>query len=200
MKKRLCYLVWLFLGICVLVGCRDKTVDNNDCVDLSDDFAIDIVHNGFYTLNIDFQENQEVPYKDVFNYYSCAECYTSDKQGISFKTIQYYDLETMTFAIPYEIVDSYLANCFNTVPDRFSIEFYDREQEKYVFKSPIMESFYSYTVTHKESLGDNKFAFTVEVKNVLTDDIPIKYHNYVVQLEDYSYKILSRSVTLESDK
>lgn len=187
----LCMVAVLFCMF-VLVSCSGSVASNTNEID--DDFAIDIARNCSYSLQIEFQESEVLPYEDVFYYYSCAACYTSDKEGIPFELIGYFDNEKMIFSVPYETVDRYLEKHFNTVPDKNSIDCYDSESEKYVFDMRIMESFYEYTVTEKEILEDGKYYFTVKKKHRLSDNIPTEYHSYVIQLTNDGYRILSRSI------
>ena len=197
MKK---IILLLFICIIILVGCCGKNSEKelNELSDskdeISDNEAIEIVKNCHFTISAEFGESDVVPYEEVFYYYTFDACYTPDRKGIPLEVVAFYDAENMTFSVPHTIVDSYLEKKFNTNADKHSIDCFDPETGNYVFNQNFGETFCDFTLVDKVKIADGKYSFSVKVKHMLSDDIPIEYHRLTVEVNGEGYRILSRSI------
>ena len=170
----------------------------NDCsyteFKLSDELAIKIATDCFLTFSVNFKENDEIRYSDIFPYFMYDGCYTYDRKGILTDIVQYYDVNSGKFSIPYKIADNFLKERFNTIPDRFSVKCYNQQTECYEFNRHDGELYYDIVLCEKEKVDyyTNRYMFTVMIGHYLTDTIPVQYHTYIVEFNENDYKILSK--------
>ncbi len=164
-------------------------------VELSNEMAEKITQDCFLTLGeAVFDDKSGVVYSEVFYYYTYDGCYTEDRRSISDEAAPYYNSETMSFAVPYEIVDRYLSKRFNTVPDRETVDCYNKETGCYEFERHLGECYYEFETTDITPVDDYTYDFTVKITHGMTDTIPAEYHSFRIRFTIDGYKILKRSI------
>ncbi len=140
-----------------------------------------------------FDENATVPYKDVFRFFNYSGCYSFDYKTLSPLVYPYYDSQTGKFAIPHEIVDNFMTERFNTIPDPESIDCYNKETGCYEMSQHFGGLYCNIVPGAKIELRENVYRFVVEILPGDSYDIGLdtNYRTYVVELTAAGYKILS---------
>lgn len=172
---------------------QTESVSTEGPIMLSDLLMYKIAKCFFVTCpSTEFDEGEEVPFKDVFNYFRFAALYTFDETAVEPSMAQYYDKENKTYSVPHQIADDYLSGIFNTKPDPESIDCYDKKTGCYVFEELLTEFYYTpKTVSSKWSTSNaDVHEFTVayihDMGNVLMYTV-----KYTVEMTETGYKILS---------
>ncbi len=204
--EKILFVILMISVTLLLSGCinnantpTDYYENPNNTVEFTEKMAIEIAKNCLVTISSEFNEEECVPYEEVFYYYTFDACYTPDRKGISFEVISYYDSDNMTFSIPCEIVDSFLEKKFNTEANPDSIKYFNPDTNCYEFEQNFGETFYEITFVNKEQISENKYSFVVNLKHALSDDFPEEYHKYVIEFIGDDYKILSRKTEKTGD-
>ena len=159
---------------------------------------LEITTNYALTCNYEFDEEEIVPFEEVFDYFRFDGCYNSLGTAISRDVIEYYDKETLTFSVPRKIADEYLTEKFNVEPTPEAVEYYDAESDCYVFERHLGENYYENRVVAKNYLGQNKYEFTVKRTSAISPEvIEPWYYTFTIMLSENDYKILGVDIETE---
>lgn len=140
-----------------------------------------------------FEEDETIPYKDVFKYYNYSGCYSFDCKTLSPLVYPYYDQQTGKFSIPHKIVDDFMTERFNTIPEPESINCYNKGTGCYEMSQHFGGLYCNIVPGAKNELRENVYRFVVEILPGESYDIGLdtNYRTYVVELTATGYKILS---------
>lgn len=204
MKKRLfcCVVVLvLLLSLCSCTAPKQDTPEapedlriNGQSYMLSKILMTKIAHD--YEMDcalLVFEEGATIPYKDIFGYFNYSGCYSVDYKTLSSLVYPYYDHQTGKFSIPHEVVDDFMIERFNTVPDPESIDCYNKVTGCYEMSQHFGGLYCNIVPGAKTELRENVYRFVVEILPGESYDIGVdtNYRTYVVELTANGYKILS---------
>lgn len=204
MKKRLLCCAMALILLFFLCSCRvskpntpevpaDLRIDGQSYI-LSKILMTKIAHD--YEMDcatLVFEEGDKVLYKDVFRYFNYSGCYSFDYKTLSPLVYSYYDQQTGKFSIPHDVVDDFMTERFNTVPDPESIDCYDKATGCYEMYQHFGGLYCNIVPGAKEEIRENVYRFVVEILPGESYDIGLdtNYRTYVVELTATGYKILS---------
>lgn len=164
----------------------------NEHYNLTDILMIKITKNYALTCSSEFNMGDSVPYQEIFRYFMLDGCYTFDERTIAESVREFYDKDTLTFAVPCEVADEYLTQRFNTVADPQSVKYYDPASECYIFSREIGEYYYDLKVVSKNKIDNNVFDFSVELTSSIAPTSAPRYcYSFTVELNKNGHKILA---------
>ncbi len=185
-------------------GTTSATQENNNVKEpymhdyLSYILMYKIANDYAFTCSWEFDEDDVVPYEQIFGYFMSAGCDTFDERMIEPSIRPYYNEKEFMYSIPHDIVDRFLAQHFNTVPNPNAIEYYNPENGCYEFEvltGAINESIFVHW-NYKRKLRDNVYEFTAKYIDYYSDD-PVWRSTFVVELTESGHKILAHQRATE---
>jgi len=167
---------------------------------LSDILMLKITKNYLSTSSYEFSEGEEIPFDEIFEYYSFDGCFSFDERTLSATAVQYYDEETRMFSVPHEIADDFLEKRFNTRPDPQSVECYNEETGCYVFARHLGTYNFDARIASKAELRKNVYEFSVELTYSLDPaEKPALVCSFIVELNETGYTYLACEINELND-
>lgn len=153
----------------------------------------------------EFMEGELVPYEAIFGYFTCEGCYTFDERMISPLVSPYFNEQDWSLNIPHEIVDNYLVNRFNTVPnperiDSYADEFYNNETGCYEFAVALSGPLCQIDIQYADRKELRKNVYQFKARYFSQDDTPddmVACSTFIIELNAEGYRILAHSQTKE---
>ena len=144
---------------------------------------------------IDIQPEEQISFEKTFNYFALVGCTNTHLKTTRPELENYFSEEIGKFVIPCDIVDEFLMRRFSTEANRELIEYYDSNNDTYVFPQYIGEFYSSQELLitdfdYKESI----YTLDIAICNSLDNtglSIPLR-RRYTIELyDDYEYRFIS---------
>ena len=144
---------------------------------------------------VDIQPEEQVSFEKTFNYFALVGCTNTHLKTMRPEMSSYYNDETGRFVVPCEIVEEFLKRRFDTEVNRALIDYYNPDENSYVFPRYAAEFYYEQELLISDfEFKESLYTLDIAIYNSLDDSglsVPVR-RRYTIELyDDYEYRFIS---------
>ena len=144
---------------------------------------------------VDIQQEEQISFEKIFDYFALVGCTNTHLKQTRPEMSTYFDDETGKYVVPCEIVDGFLMRRFNTEVNRESIEYYDSDDNSYVFPAYVGEFYRDQELLITEFDYKNSI-YTLDIASYESRDdsglsIPLRRRYSIEIYDDFEYRFVS---------